>query len=73
LPRVVPRGGASICGKYIPEGSIVAVWQWALYHNENLFKDPLGFHPERFLGDPEFEGHRREAFQPFLAVFYYAA
>lgn len=65
LPRVVPRGGASICGHYVPEGSIVAIWQWALYHNENFFKDPFGFHPERFLGDPEFEGDRRDAFQPF--------
>ncbi|KAK3349016.1 cytochrome P450 [Lasiosphaeria hispida] len=65
LPRVVPKGGANICGNYIAEGNIVAIHQWAMYHNDNNFKDPFAFHPERWLGDPAFARDRKDAFQPF--------
>ncbi|KAL1841239.1 hypothetical protein VTJ49DRAFT_7307 [Mycothermus thermophilus] len=65
LPRVVPKGGANIAGTYVPENTVVAVHQWAMYHNEEHFKDPFVFHPERWLGDPAFAGDNKEAFQPF--------
>ncbi|KAF4778885.1 cytochrome P450 ClCP1 [Colletotrichum scovillei] len=65
LPRVTPKGGATICGKFVPENTIVAIHQWAINHNEKYFKDPYGFHPERFMGDEEFASDNREAFQPF--------
>ncbi|KAJ4291290.1 hypothetical protein N0V88_006293 [Collariella sp. IMI 366227] len=65
LPRVVPKGGATIVGNYVPEGNIVAVHQWAMYHNDEHFKDPFVFHPERWLGDPAFASDHKEAFQPF--------
>ncbi|KAK3689396.1 cytochrome P450 [Podospora appendiculata] len=65
LPRVVPKGGATVCGEFIPETSIVAVHQWAMYHNEKHFKDPFAFHPERWLNDPLFADDHKEAFQPF--------
>lgn len=65
LPRVVPRGGVSVCGNYIPENTIVAIHQWALYHNTANFKDPFSYHPERFLGDDRFASDRRDALQPF--------
>ncbi|KAK3386377.1 cytochrome P450 [Sordaria brevicollis] len=65
LPRVVPKGGASIAGHFIPEDSVVAIHQWAMYHNEKHFKDPFSFHPERWLNDPTFGDDRKEAFQPF--------
>ncbi|EFQ25384.1 cytochrome P450 [Colletotrichum graminicola] len=65
LPRTVPEGGATILGQFIPEEMTVSIHQWAMYHNEKNFKDPFVFHPERFLGDPEYASDRREAFQPF--------
>ncbi|KAK4152708.1 cytochrome P450 [Chaetomidium leptoderma] len=65
LPRVVPRGGASIAGNYVPEKTVVAVHQWAMYHNDDHFKDPFVYHPERWLGDPAFADDHKEAFQPF--------
>ncbi|KAK1446466.1 hypothetical protein CCUS01_12431 [Colletotrichum cuscutae] len=65
LPRVTPKGGATICGNFVPENTIVAIHQWAINHNEQYFKDPYGFHPERFIGDEKFASDNREAFQPF--------
>ncbi|KAM5346017.1 hypothetical protein ACJ41O_011878 [Fusarium nematophilum] len=54
LPRITPEGGATVAGHYVPKDSIVAIHQWATYHSERHFKKPFEFHPERFLGDPEF-------------------
>ncbi|KAK1996017.1 cytochrome P450 [Colletotrichum falcatum] len=65
LPRAVPEGGATVSGEFIPENTTVAIYHWAMYHNEENFKNPFEFHPERFLGDPEYASDRREAFQPF--------
>ncbi|KAI1633880.1 cytochrome P450 [Biscogniauxia mediterranea] len=65
LPRVVPKGGAKICDHFIPEDTVVAIHQWAMYHNANNFSDPFGFHPERFMGDAQFASDRKDAFQPF--------
>ncbi|KAH6615956.1 cytochrome P450 [Chaetomium sp. MPI-SDFR-AT-0129] len=65
LPRVVPRGGANIAGNYVPEKTVVAVHQWAMYHNDAHFKDPFVYHPERWLGDPAFVDDHKDAFQPF--------
>jgi hypothetical protein len=45
--------------------TVVAIHQWALYHNEAHFKDPFSYHPERFLGDPRFDTDNLDAFQPF--------
>ncbi|KAK3896876.1 cytochrome P450 [Staphylotrichum tortipilum] len=65
LPRVVPKGGATIAGHYVPEKTVVAIHQWAMYHHPSHFSSPFSFHPERWLGDSAFAGDCREAFQPF--------
>ncbi|WYZ44180.1 hypothetical protein EsH8_VII_000616 [Colletotrichum jinshuiense] len=65
LPRIVPKGGATIAGKFVPEDTTVAIHQWAMYHNEKNFKNPSLFHPERFLGDAEYASDRKDALQPF--------
>ncbi|KAM0263717.1 hypothetical protein ACHAQJ_001031 [Trichoderma viride] len=67
LPRLTAEGGGMIAGEFVPEDTIVEVWQWPLYHNPNFWKQPDDFIPERWLGDPEFENDKREAFQPFSA------
>ncbi|KAK5659635.1 hypothetical protein OQA88_839 [Cercophora sp. LCS_1] len=48
-----------------PGKTVVAVWQWAAYHSEANFKDPFGFHPERFLRDPKFGNDKLDILQPF--------
>ncbi|KAF6839218.1 cytochrome p450 [Colletotrichum plurivorum] len=65
LPRVTPKAGATICGRFVPVDTTVAVHQWAIHHNEAYFRDPFSFRPERFLADPDFASDNREAFQPF--------
>ncbi|KAJ3550039.1 hypothetical protein NM208_g207 [Fusarium decemcellulare] len=65
FPRIAPNEGATVSGHFVPKDTIVAIHQWATYHSERNFKKPSEFHPERFLGDPEFELDRRDALQPF--------
>ncbi|KAK6062962.1 cytochrome P450 [Seiridium cupressi] len=65
MPRCVPKGGAMVAGRFIPEGVTTAVWQWAINHEPRCWTDPYGFHPERFLGDPKFEKDNLDAMQPF--------
>jgi cytochrome P450 len=65
LPRIVPEGGAKICGEYVSEGSTVAVHHYALYRNDKLWKDALEYRPERWLGDTRFAEDQRDALQPF--------
>ncbi|KAI1433355.1 cytochrome P450 [Xylaria sp. CBS 124048] len=65
LPRQVPEGGATIDGKFVPEGTIVSVFQWAVNHDENLWTEPETFAPDRWLGHPRYKDDRLDAMQPF--------
>ncbi|KAI1393328.1 cytochrome P450 [Hypoxylon trugodes] len=65
LTRTVPKGGTTICGEYVAEGTTVAVWQWAINHNPLYWTDPMVYAPERWMGDPKYEGDRLDAVQPF--------
>ena len=50
MPRVVPKGGLAVKGRYIPEGSVVSVPIWAQHVSpENFFPAPLDFLPQRWL------------------------
>lgn len=50
LWRVVPRGGATVCGRYFPEGNVVGINSWVAHYNEDVFgADAKGFRPERWL------------------------
>ncbi|KAK8878792.1 cytochrome P450 [Apiospora arundinis] len=51
--RVVPRGGATIDGHYVPAGTTVAVPPWVSTHSAVHFHDPNEFRPERWLGEDE--------------------
>ncbi|KAH7035828.1 cytochrome P450 [Microdochium trichocladiopsis] len=65
IPRIIQPGGDSICGRYVPEGTTVGIWQWALYHNPNTFTDPETFQPDRWLQDSSMPDEARKTFQPF--------
>ncbi|KAK6193521.1 hypothetical protein LQW54_012388 [Pestalotiopsis sp. IQ-011] len=50
LERVVPEGGATISGRFFPEGTIVAINPWVEHRNTALFgADAEEFRPERWL------------------------
>ncbi|CCM06429.1 uncharacterized protein FIBRA_08690 [Fibroporia radiculosa] len=61
LPRIVPAEGATIEGKYIPGGTIVALAAYSQQTSpENYWPDPLNFHPQRWLPGGLGPGSRTE-------------
>ncbi|OLN97617.1 Pisatin demethylase 2 [Colletotrichum chlorophyti] len=54
LERVVPEGGATISGRFFPEGTIVGINTWVQHRNKAVFgQDADHFRPERWLTDDE--------------------
>ncbi|KAK2022784.1 cytochrome P450 [Colletotrichum zoysiae] len=64
-PRMAKQGGTEILGYFIPEGTTIDTWQWALYHNPEHFSRVEEFIPERWLGDPRFDNDAKKVVQPF--------
>lgn len=49
-PKVVPAGGDTLCGKFVPEGTAIGMNTSALLASTKLFgEDANLFRPERFL------------------------
>ncbi|KAI0116322.1 cytochrome p450 monooxygenase [Nemania sp. FL0031] len=65
LPRVMPKGGGTVAGHWVPQDTAVSVWQLAANYSSKNFTRPFEFHPERFLGDPEFAKDDLSVVQPF--------
>jgi cytochrome P450 len=67
-PRTVPQGGRQIAGSFVPQGAVVGVSQWAMYHDPTLFTNPHIFAPDRFTGESPglFGEDRLDAIKPFL-------
>lgn len=66
LLRTVPKGGDTIDGYWVPEGTSVAVGGWAASHNPLNFQEPDSFIPERWLEhDGRFAGDNKKGMQPF--------
>jgi cytochrome P450 len=50
LWRITPKGGATICGHFIPEGTEVGMSAWAVHQDKEVFgEDANIFRPERWL------------------------
>lgn len=49
LVRLIAKGGATVAGQVIPEGTMVECAQWAMHHSSSHWEDPWSFKPERFL------------------------
>ncbi|RTE80145.1 hypothetical protein BHE90_005329 [Fusarium euwallaceae] len=66
-PRVAPLGGATVCGRFVPEGTSVGVAQYAAYRSAYNFADPSEFVPERWLSSPpeRYASDKREVLRPF--------
>ena len=47
--REVLPGGTVINGEFFPAGVVVGCANWAMGHNEQVFKDPGRFRPERYI------------------------
>lgn len=57
LPRVVPKGGATFNGRWVPEGTVVSMSTWLMHRDPSAFPNPDVFDPERWL-DPAEERYR---------------
>ncbi|RFU32253.1 hypothetical protein B7463_g4057, partial [Scytalidium lignicola] len=50
LERHVPPGGATICGKYLPAGTIVGIHPWVVARDKLVYgEDADTFRPERWI------------------------
>ncbi|KAL2794547.1 cytochrome P450 [Aspergillus keveii] len=50
LPRVVPKGGITIAGRYFPEGIILSVHPWVIHRTPSIFgADCETYNPTRWL------------------------
>ncbi|KAI1858148.1 hypothetical protein JX265_010816 [Neoarthrinium moseri] len=68
LPRIVPKGGATLAGHYIPEGITVSTQAFSLHRNSTIYSQPEKFMPERFLtAEGAFDTSPKLAFNPFGA------
>lgn len=70
MRRVVPKGGATVAGHFLPENTVVSVPQWATYRSKSNFSSPSSFCPERWLPESSqmsspYISDRRDAFNPF--------
>ena len=65
LPRTTPDEGSAICGEWVPGGTSVGVHHLATYRMTEHFKTPYEFHPERWLGDPQYKDDHLDAVEPF--------
>lgn len=64
--RVVPPGGATVNGEFLPAGISVSIPIYAASNSAANWTRPGEFLPERWLGeDPEFDDDKRDASQPF--------
>lgn len=65
LLRVVPKGGASVAGTYIPQDTKIGIPQYAAYRSSRNFTNPENFDPGRFMGDDTYSEDKRSILQPF--------
>lgn len=71
LPRLVPPGGATVCGVWLPGGTPVSIQAYAMNRDSHYFHRPDSFLPERWLPessanpDSPFSSDQRDTFHPF--------
>ncbi|KAI1123619.1 putative cytochrome P450 [Nemania abortiva] len=63
-PRYAPQD-VIIDGKFVPKDAVLTIYQYAVNHDEQYWREPWRFAPERWLNDPAFKEDQRDAMQPF--------
>ncbi|KAF5004052.1 hypothetical protein FDECE_9427 [Fusarium decemcellulare] len=67
LERVVPEGGATISGRFFPEGTVVGINTWVAHRDTRVFGDDAEtFNPDRwFVEDSERLSMMNRYYMPF--------
>ncbi|KAI0001226.1 cytochrome P450 [Xylariaceae sp. FL0662B] len=64
--RWVPdKIGAMICGKHVPQGTVVTINHYCSNTSALNFLHPMSFVPNRWLGDSTYANDNRDVVQPF--------
>lgn len=70
LPRVSPRSGATIAGRFIPAGTVVGANPWVMHRDSRVFGHEVeAFRPERWVEKAESEGGGYGDMQRFFFAF----
>lgn len=67
LARMTPKGGATISGYYVPEGTEVGMNPYVLHYDPEVFPSPDTFRPERWLASKTSEEHLKQMNRSFFA------
>ncbi|RKP25656.1 cytochrome P450, partial [Syncephalis pseudoplumigaleata] len=66
MSRVIPEGGITLGGYYLPAGTTVSSSLNSLHYNEKVFPEPERFLPDRWLTATARQlGHMKHHFIPF--------
>lgn len=65
FPRTVPAQGVHVRGYKFPGKTRLAIYQFATYRSEELWREPDSFRPERWMGDEKYKNDRFDAYEPF--------
>ncbi|KAI0433165.1 averantin oxidoreductase [Xylaria sp. FL1042] len=65
--RIIPAGGATVNGEYLPAGTSVSIPIYAISNSPLNWTEPESFIPERWTGEDNarFANDKRESSQPF--------
>ncbi|KZT50629.1 cytochrome P450 [Calocera cornea HHB12733] len=66
-PRRAPKGGATVAGQFIPEGTTVIIPAYTLHRDPKYWSEPNTFRPERWLPEGTSAGEKDDfrAYIPF--------
>lgn len=64
LPRLVPKDGAVLGGRFLPAGTMVSTQAYTRHRDPTVFADPLQFNPDRWISPSR---EMKDAFMAFGA------
>ena len=64
LPRIVPAGGMTVCGRFFPEGAVLSVPTYTIHRDTDVWgEDAEAFRPERWFEQDK--AAMQKTFNPF--------